>query len=809
MKFLKEKIKHLKRIKLNNQGSAIVFVVVIMALMGVLVLTALYMSVSNFYMKANDFQTKSNLYSAEGVLDEIKAGIQQQASAATDIAYMKVMQNYTVFSKDEKARSDEFIYQYITHLRNYYQDSTKSPKDQFYDIEKFKESIQDKVNLITITDNAAGAEISVNGESQMIAYSNALVFKNVLVKYKDNKGYVTIINTDIRVDVPEISFESALTIPEIISYSLIANEKLNVTNGNYTTISGSVYGGRQGIVAEGACGMYFKGSDTVITPNLVTSNDEANVVFDENTTLWAGGTVVNEGATLSLLGNSYIEDDTTVEGKSSTLNISGKYMGFGDERTKAEKSSSIIINGVASTVNMTKMQRLLLPGNAFIGVEKGEESIDNPFVVNGKLNNSDIGLGESMTAKASQIAYLVPSECIGYVDGKCVLGSNPVLYSKYKSEFMEVAGEKKEVDFSKIGNNGTDYEKEYGAKFKNKFVSVNNGSTQQDALVYFYITFEDSDNKLNQANAAKFFKDYFEDNEENIRRYLDIYVKELNVDEDDILRLNVAGNILSKVEATDEDGNVIMEEAEVTDSAGNKTKKMQPVMKYELINETKTADTAAGIDYTTELDSYKSVFSALYSKLSKADPDTDEINNVIEKDAEGKKYIHGGLFENLIDMTVFNYIMQSDETTAKGGIAEFRNDTEGVKALVIDNKDKNAYELNAETPLTTSLLIASGDVIVERNFEGTIIAGGNITLAIGGAENNSTVEIDHNRDMVRHVLDIENTFTKSTLSQTENYAPMDLFKTGVMNISSSKTTGTEKSDIVIEDLVTYENWTKQ
>ena len=64
MKFLKEKIKHLKKRKLNNQGSAIVFVVVIMALMGVLVLTALYMSVSNFYMKANDFQTKSNLYSA-------------------------------------------------------------------------------------------------------------------------------------------------------------------------------------------------------------------------------------------------------------------------------------------------------------------------------------------------------------------------------------------------------------------------------------------------------------------------------------------------------------------------------------------------------------------------------------------------------------------------------------------------------------------------------------------------------------------------------------------------------------------------
>ena len=367
---------------------------------------------------------------------------------------------------------------------------------------------------------------------------------------------------------------------------------------------------------------------------------------------------------------------------------------------------------------------------------------------------------------------------------------------------------KKEVDFSKISNNGTDYEKEYGASFKNKFVSVDNGTPNGDALVYYYITFNNADNKLNQENAAKFFKDYFEDNEENIRRYLDIYVDTLNVDADDILRLNVAGNLLSKVDVLDEDGNVVMETIETKDNEGKVIKTEQrPLRKYELINETKTSDNAAGIEYGEELTAYKSVFRSLISTLTKTDGTDDLVNEVIEINPTTKTYAGDGIFKNLIDEDAITDIMSSKEINEHPKhIAEFKNDTEGVKALIVDNENSTPYILNAETPLTTSLLIATGDVVIERTFAGTIIAKGTITVNVGD-NIDSTVEINHDRDMVRHVLDIENTF--SYTNTTKNYSPMKLFKTGVMNISTSSSKGDDNSEIVIEDLVSYENWTKQ
>lgn len=807
---MKEK-KNVKRRKLNDKGSAIVFVVVIMALMGILVTMALYMCVSNFYMKANDLQSKNNLYSAESVLEEIKAGIQQQASSAIDIAYMDVVQNYEVFNSDSQARTNEFVYQYVNQLRNHYKDGD----DTHYAIDTLKGYVKSvtQISQSELENGGVGAVISISdgGENFMMAYSNALIFKDISVKYRDKKGYVTMITTDIRVAIPEISFDSGLTIPEIISYSLIANEKLDVASGKYTTISGSVYGGRQGILAKGSSGLYFKDSELVITPNLVTSDDTAEITFDKDSSLWAGGTLVDNAAILNLFGNSYIEDDTTVDGNKSSLNIQGKYMGFGNELTKAEKSSSIIINGVSSKVNLSSVERLLLPGNAYIGM--GEDVVVN----GGASQNKDVGLGESLTAKASQIAYLVPSECIGYVDGKCVLGSNPVLYSKYKSEFLDVQSDNKvEVDYSKISNDGTDYGTEYGATWQTKYVSVNNGIGSADALVYFYITFKDATGtELVQDRAAEFFKDYFSENEENIRKYLDIYIDTLDVNEDNIFRLNIAGNLLSKVNVTDEDGNVVMEEVEVTDKNGNKKKEQRAVTKYELINETQTADNAAGIDYSTEVDTYKNVFRGLTTKLIKdgASVTQDEEDEVYATDSNGL-YTGKGIWENLINDTVFNAIVDSVEANTNGfnKEARFENATEGVKAIVIDNKTLGTeYELGSETPYTTSLLIASGDVRITREFKGTVIAGGKITIAYGqGSEDSSSIDINHDRDMVRHVLDVKNTFTSYTAGvDPDEYSPQDLFEDEMMSITNISSDADEKGEIVIEDLVTYENWTKE
>lgn len=783
--------------KQNNKGSAIVLVIVVLALMGILVSVVLYMCMANFHMKVNDLQSKNNFYSAEQILDEIRVGLQEDASVAIDIAYMDVIQKYELRSSVPEERQKEFTILYINKLRESLMDPNYPNDDGRYSIEKLKNYVQDQSVVLadgeTIEDNI-GAQIEVldidgdgTKDNKMIAYTSALILKNINVKYKDNKGYVSIITTDIRIAIPDISFESSLKIPEIIDYSLIANDQL-IANST-TTISGSVYGGRNGIVANNGKSFYFKGSEVVITPDLVTT-ENGKIVMDSDTNLWAGGTQVS-GGTLSLLGNSYIQDDTTVMGNASTLNISGKYMGLGmpSDYTKsvAEEGSSIIINGTNSNVTLDdKLKRLLLPGNTYIGVNDANDIITpapsvTPSV--GIQTNGDVALGESLTAKASQIAYLVPSECIGYIkksegsDYECVLGTNPVLYSKYESDYQNVAAvDKVEVDFSKAG---IDYAAKYGATFRQKYVRTSNGSATSDTLIYYYMTFN------SQAEAAAFFYDYFSENQEHISQYLDIYIKTLEVN--DIERLNVAGNILKRVPKTDADGN------QVYDNAGNLE------YTYELVRETKSADEAAGVDYATEISIYSQVFEGLTTKLvrdasSLTQTEKDNVDESIENSP--------GIFANLIDMDMFDKLCNSDEFVGSNK-AEFVNVAEGVKAVVANNQHE-VYKVSSLNP-ETSLLIASGDVEVDKKFSGCIISGGTITINYGSDGNGITEDITNDKEMIRHVLNMTTPFTIAGVET--DVCVMDLFKDG-MGIATKESADKEER-IVVEDLVTFDNWSKE
>lgn len=802
--------------KQNNKGSAVVLVIVVLALMGILVSVALYMCMANYHMKANDLQSKDNFYSAEQILDEIRVGLQEEVSVAIDIAYMDVIQKYELRSSDPEERKKEFTILYVNKLRDALKDPGHVNSDGYYDIDKLKAYVQDQSIVlgtgVTIVDHV-GAQIEAltaldsNGntvpQNLMVAYTDSLLLKNISVKYKDSKGYVSMITTDIRIAIPNISFESSLNIPEIIDYSLVANDQL-VANSN-TTISGSVYGGRDGIVADDFKGFYFKDSDVVITPDLVTTKN-GKIVFDKDTNLWAGGTQV-EGGTLNLFGNSYIQDDTTVMGNASTLEVGGKYMGLrtpqiNTERTyatsRAEDGSAIIINGTNSNVSLKEVKRLLLPGNAYIGVNDAKDIITpapsgTPTGTTNIQTNGDVALGESLTAKASQLAYLVPAECIGYVRKdasskfECVLGTNPVLYTDYSNKFLSVPLENRvEVDFGKAG---IDYSTKYGASFGQKYVRTTNGNATNETLIYYYMTFN------SQADAATFFYDYFSENKDRISQYLDIYVKTLEVG--DIEKLNVAGNILKKVPKTDAQGN------QIKDSSGNLE------YTYELIKETKTADDASGIDrdYATELSVYNSVFEGLTTKLVR---DAGSLTQEEKDNVDESNPASAGIFANLIDMDMFQKLCNSPEFRNSYNEAQFVNSVEGVKAVVVDNKGKGVYNIS-NLPETTSLLIASGDVQVNEEFKGCIICGGTITVSYGTDGNGTTEDITNDKEMIRHVLNMTTKFTIETTpgnTETKDICVMDLFKDG-MGLATSEESANKEDHIVVEDLVTYDNWNKE
>ena len=68
--------------KNDNRGSTILMVILLLAGIGIMAAIALWVSLRNVQMKTTDAEIKESFYSAEGVLEQIKAGVQEKAEIA-------------------------------------------------------------------------------------------------------------------------------------------------------------------------------------------------------------------------------------------------------------------------------------------------------------------------------------------------------------------------------------------------------------------------------------------------------------------------------------------------------------------------------------------------------------------------------------------------------------------------------------------------------------------------------------------------------------------------------------------------------
>lgn len=103
---------------------------------------------------------------------------------------------------------------------------------------------------------------------------------------------------------------------------------------------------------------------------------------------------------------------------------------------------------------MSAVTRLLLAGRSYIsprlGNTAGHMGSDKADLTS---SSPPVMMGESIAVKGGQVAYLVPAECIGTLNGESVIGQNPVYASKIDDKTEE--NEKtygvgfKEVDFDR------------------------------------------------------------------------------------------------------------------------------------------------------------------------------------------------------------------------------------------------------------------------------------------------------------------------------------------------------------------------
>lgn len=691
---------------MNNSGSTMIIVIVCVGFISIISSLLLITTVNNIQMKAINQRSKSNFYSAEIALSEIRAGVEEVTAKAMEVAYNKVMEKYLDDSVDKESLfSETFTEEIAKALGN-------GIILTYYDTSKLAAYIKNPEAML-ITDT------SLDENQLIIDGTNAgrpkyITIKNVHISYVDAKDYKTTLSTDIKISVPGMDIQSATRGTNVYAdYGLIADKSITLLTANNVNIQGNAYAGAEGIRLENASFLNMSQGSNIITRGNIEVLDRSKLQIQDNPNIWAknlitAGTSPDTEAktTIDIEGNCFIENDLLLNARKSQVTVKGEYYGYVNE-LNPNNSSAVIINGLKSTLDLSGLSRLLIAGRAYLDPKTSGNQYN-------ATEQGEIQTGESLAVKGNQYAYLVPTECLwrdtSYtgIDPKQV--SNPVSFELYEKRRNNTDGLPAGTPMVSLTSEIRNYANGYTEIF------YNNGTRQE---VFFFLTF-DSPGKANE-----YLKYYYQNQlslaESNMEARIKSFANSLTLNTASSMILS-PGHLLSY---TDVDGVGLEESTTAPDG--------------------------------TSLNSMSANFRSRYKVLS------EELSEI----SRG-----GALDTNSVYRSLVN-----DSLITSGTNKEYNVD--GYKGYVIHGNCNT-------TPGTQGIIIATGDVTVNGDYTGLILAGGKVILT-------SESSVTASGSIVNHILN-KNTELNSYLRN--------------VTVSSVGGTGGSISGdrIIVSDLIGYERW---
>ena len=786
--------------KKRNSGSSIVIVIIAMAMIGILATTLLWMSYINYKIKVNDIRNKNSFYSAETVMEQIVAGLQKETSDAVAVAYQEVLSNWEELGS-ESNRYSSFASMYLDTLVKHLRDSEKG--DGYYSrdiLEGYVDTtIWGNVNQTAWNNGTDETDASKAKAPVMeLVNGNSLILRNVFVSYMDGDR-LSIVSTDLCLEVPEIVFTQSGSIDDLYDYLLIGNQGISLTQGSgQVTGDGSIYAGtddkgKGGIIINPASslainnGRYVisKGEIDVIGPGagfiVRDASETGSSVYAKSLDLQSG--------TISLDSKTYIANDLTLSGSGSKATLTKEYYGYGTfmatglegDPTDQENSSAIIINGQNSTVDMSGVNTLMLAGRAYIGTNTTKEELDQNAAAAvedaGKKNEKAVLMGESITVKGGQIAYLVPTECLGVYNGETIIGQNPLTQDQatkmqaYKDQY---GTDFKEVDFTRpVSRLGGQSLASFGVADMDHIRKVSTqyvgGGTESKSLTYYYLV-------MNADNAAKYYQTYYlnGNNKESIDHYFKKYA---------------TGGILLGDYTSAQNSYTILGNALVSDALSQSGVSL-------LASTNTTTNTMTPAEVFQKSGEIANVYKGLTTNLSEDGASASTFRNVFDsviKDKITTKQADGTeLKKNITDYLAENGF----------GTMEFTTE-DGLKGIITAGN----YTLSTAAGEASHirLIVSLGDITINRNFTGLAIAKGTIT--INGAITNGASSLKRNKMELYKVLNA------TTGAEGDTTTPMTFFVNGETSLADgaqeAPTDDAGNLNIDYTGIVRYVNWEKR
>lgn len=775
-----------KNRKLNNKGSTLVMVLVLVTFVTLLSVVVTTTAMTNFKMKNINKQSTKTFYTAEDAVDEIYAALGKKSMECFNEAYTDEISSVVMTDggnsvSDNLNHNRSFRYAYAKKLLEAFEIAATTEDadyNMFYDnsepavMNKFTELLNSYIEDITGLKIKSVSNIKVTSSEKSdnpldvagILKNYKISFKNCIVEYKTEKNFQSYITFDGEIGMPDtvLNFVGLDTtgLTEFTKYALIGSAGIEQNSGT-GTINGSAYAGKaDGIkIPEGASitangtaygSMLVCAGDVTLQGTNQSAEDKySSLTVSPNTELWTENIMVAGAfSRLTVGGAAYVNDDLQIDGSNASVTLSGEYYGYGysaANSTTHNANSAILLNGRNVNLDMSGISTLVIAGRAYIDyTNRMLSSMFEGTGIDGTIT-PPFSTGDSVGYVGAQEIYLVPT--LFLEDGKTFY-SNP----------CSVADKDKAADILNTKLNSQTFFG-YGcldAAAPYKMVEM-------DGKVYFYLNFKDAASAeeyvglvLNE-DAYNALKDaVLKNTAESMQTTVDkAYDKSRNYVKS-VLGLNIS-EINSYISAVNPDAGIYTNGSLVLASPSGLSLGDNSSYEYD-----RSDSVLYGMQYTT----LRKVLLKSYGNASAYDVDS-------------------SIFKNFVDEKEFeNYITNAGGANPiydNGSILYACRVSDGNKLVVDDSGVFNGF--------SSGVIVCDGDVEVAKDFTGTIIASGTITIDDGVTAANA------GDDSIFNLLNKEahRSFAK-------------IFKAWKDN--SGGTSDAEMSSLTYKELVTFSTWRK-
>ncbi len=805
--------------KLNNQGSTFVMAIIVITLVTMLAVAILAASTHNIAMKNVDRNSKVTFYTAETVVDEVRAGTGLDGMTFLGQAYEAVITTLVKedvlgfeYIVDNNEANKRFKTIFIESMLQKITDNSlafESGKEYFIS----SDSVARQHVKTYLQKNIKGYDAgmaSILSVGNIEAYKDSgdvagrsymIIIRDVAIRYKQEKGgetYFSNVTTDIEIQFPNmvVDFSASNRLNDYIKYVFIADDNIDITRYGVNS-SASIYAGglidiKSDDFASGSLNMAkldgsaeninvicggnaddgvagtisllgnpnYKATFSAVGTNIWCTNLKTTPYF-YNSVDNSKGTVITIGDTCS----TFIKDDLTLDGQDSSVTLNGEYYGYSSDGAQYihANSSAIIINGKRASLTIGT-KKLLLGGHSYVELEE---------------NSDYYMLGEALSFKGDQEIYLVPSEYLGENYGMPI--PNPMAETTWNNLNAAVNAAGSKVKICNLDK--------FFAKTKGYLDSTTPYTVKKTGdLVYLYLNFS------NKANAAKYVydvatgKDYVPN---YLEKLLDQYTANLFEDSSVVIKDEAKDSLYTK-------GTLLTTNNKKTDSLNGDGSS-------ELNNW--TGATSIGLSglgndrfalTSLDLSNRYSILTHLLADIPWIDDDTNKqyiVNDVDSALWQKKNYIVSGTemsATNVFDLIVDKSMILANEYNPTSSYIQYGG---GRYTKVIVDGDYTIPD-----GCTGGIVVATGSVTVQNDFTGMIIAGRHIYV-------NDNVNVSNSPEIVEYLIKTEVGFEGGAASEDVPFSEyFYAYKHAASDDESREQVKVETVDY--KDIIKVNNWRK-